>query len=176
METVKTLETTLQGWYKSAPNLPEDWRKWLAVNAWWLVVIGVILSVIGLLGGLMALLTLWGLFGAVMTGYNLYGIGVNSQPLVGLGLVSLIAALVFMAVTLYLMVRAVKPLQNMKKEGWELMFWAFLVGVVSSAVNIVLTFNAVSFVFQVFWALVGAAIGGYFLFQVRSYFGAKAAK
>ncbi len=50
MESLQKLEATVGEWYKGMPHLPKNGQRWLAENAWWLVLIGVILGAIGAIG------------------------------------------------------------------------------------------------------------------------------
>ena len=65
METLHKLEDTIEGWLKPLPHLPEDWRKWIANNSWWITLIGVIISAFGILGLAYALMIAISFFGAV---------------------------------------------------------------------------------------------------------------
>ena len=50
MKSIYKLEKMIESWLKPVPHLPTEWRKWLADNAWWLTIIGVVLSTISVLG------------------------------------------------------------------------------------------------------------------------------
>ena len=62
MDAIYTLEQTLARWYKNAPHLPKKITEWIAGNAWWLMVVGIIIGIfitlrIFLLSGLLVLLS-----------------------------------------------------------------------------------------------------------------------
>lgn len=174
METVRKLEVMIAGWYKNVPHLPKNGQKWLADNAWWLVLIGVILSVMGLFG-IISLLFLAGagltLAGGAVGGA--YGTAVGAA-LTGIVLITALVSLAVYVIELVLMIMAVSPLKEQKKKGWDLIFLVFLVNVISIIVTGIIGFNPVS-IMGTLWALLWAAVGAYFLFEVRGYFGAKAA-
>jgi hypothetical protein len=146
-------------WFKQAPHLPENARKWIVENAWWITAIGVVVaalfvfSLIPILTGASMLLSTYG---------ALYA------PYVDTGRVVLNAwiSLAFFAVVIYLEAMAIMPLKEKRRRGWDFLFLAMLVSVVSSIVAFVVTLDASHLV----TAVLGAVIGGYFLFEVRGMF------
>ena len=58
MKSIYKLEKMIESWLKPVPHLPTEWRKWLADNAWWLTIIGVVLSTISVLGMLIKLMAI----------------------------------------------------------------------------------------------------------------------
>ena len=167
MQQIETIEKLVAGWYAQVPHLPAGGRKWLADNAWWIVIVGLVLSVFGLLG----LLSVLFLAGTALTvlGGAAGGIG-GAAVGAAVGGAVLIAGLVSVAVYLVevvLMGMAISPLKEHKKRGWNLIFYVTLLNVVSVVVSGVLNFNIPSLVFGLIWI----AIGAYFLFEVRGLFG-----
>jgi len=159
MDSLHKLETMVASWYKTVPHLPPEGRKWIATNAWWVVLIGVIINVIALWG----LMTLLFFAGAILSA---------SAGLAGVALTGVLwfASLVFFAFGVLIIVLgalAVKPLKVMRKKGWMLLFIILLLTVASHVVDFLFKFN----LFELVWGLLGAAVGGYFLFEVRDYFG-----
>lgn len=158
MENIRKLETTVAAWYKNAPHLPNDVRKWLATNAWWLVIIGVVFGVLGVLTALS--LTFFG--AALLAGIG----GVIGAALGGLALIAVTIALLLSVVQLVIAAAAIQPLKEMKKKGWTLLFIITLIDVLALAVSLLLTFD----LFGVIWGLLWAAVGVYFLFEIRELF------
>ncbi len=172
METVHKLEVTIAGWYKNVPHLPKGGQQWLADNAWWLVLIGVVLSVMGLFG-IISVLFLAGA-GLTLAGGALggaYGTAVGAA-LTGIVLITALVSLAVYVIELVLMAMAISPLKEHKKKGWDLIFLVFLLNVAAIIVTGVIGFNPVS-IMGTLWALLWAAVGAYFLFEVRGHFGAK---
>ncbi len=159
MDSLHKLETTVATWYKSVPHLPPEGRKWIATNAWWLVLIGVIVNVIALWG----LMTLLFFASAILTGYA----GIAGAALGGLLWVASFVFFAFGVLVIIIGAMAVKPLKVMRKKGWVLLFVILLLTVASHVVDFLFKFN----LFELVWGLLGAAVGGYFLFEVRDYFG-----
>jgi len=166
MESIKKIEDMIEGWLKPIPHLPTNWRKWISENIWWITLIGVILSVLGLLGLAVALLGAMSIIGTATVIYGAY----TPVAYTGMQLVSSLVSLVLLAVTVVITAMAVKPLHVLSKKGWDLLFLAFLVGIVSQVVSAVLTINPALIITNLIGALIGAAISAYFLFEVRSYF------
>lgn len=168
MELVKKLETKLADVYKGAPALPKKAKD--AIVEYWPYVV-LVLGVLQLL----AAWALWGLidkYGEVETFVNTlsayYGggtVGLSSSDkmiiYVGIGLLVVEAVLMLMAFS---------PLKNRQRRGWELLFLVSLLQVVYAVVNIFMyNYGVGSFIMN----LIGAAIGFYFLFQIRDYYKAK---
>lgn len=166
MEAIRKLEVALAEQYKKAPHLPESGQKWLAENAWWIVLIGVVISVFGLLGivSVLALAT----FGLSLGGAAL-GAGYGAAVGVAIGGVLLVTTLISLAlyiVEVVLLGMAVSPLRALKKRGWDLVFLVAVLNVAVIVVTNVLAVNFVGLVFGLLWA----AVGAYFLFEVRDRF------
>lgn len=169
MDTVHKLEKSIEEWLKPLPHLPNDWRQWIAKNVWWIVLIGVILSVIG---GLMLIGAVFTAMGAIATVNTVYSsLGVNVAPLYnGWWYAATIASLIFLVITVVINALAITPLKAQSKKGWNLLFLTFLVGVVSSIVSIVLNITTFNVVGSVIGGVIGVVISAYFLFEIRSYF------
>ncbi|MCF0073238.1 hypothetical protein LZD49_22350 [Dyadobacter sp. CY261] len=101
-----------------------------------------VLSVIGVFG----LLTALGVGGAVFgMGGASVGIGFNFYVAIALGIVTLV---------MYLM--AFSPLKARKRAGWNLLYYALLVGLVSNLIQL-----------SIFGFIIGGLIGFWVLFQIR---------
>ena len=166
MELVRKLETMLVEQYKKAPHLPVNGQKWLAENAWWIVLVGVVISVFAMMGVLSFLaLAMFGLsLGGAMLGAG-YGAAVG-MAVGGVLFVTTLVALALYIVVAVLLGMAVSPLKAMKKRGWDLVFLVAVVNAVVVVVTNVLSADLVGLIFGLLWA----AVGAYFLFEVRSRF------
>jgi hypothetical protein len=161
MESVNELEKTVAQWYKNVPHLPKEFTKWLADNIWWLVVIGVVLAVLGLLALIPLALFSLGLSAGVNAIYPTYTAG-------GFGLVwmGVLLSLVSLVVVTVLEAMAISPLKSKAKKGWTLLFIVAVVNALFSVLSNVVDLNF----FGIVMAVVVVAIHGYFLFEIRSYF------
>ena len=161
MESVNKLEQTVAAWYKDVPHLPKDITKWLADNAWWIVLIGIALTVVGMVTILPAILVGIGLSSAFLPYAPSF-----ITTIAGIAWFSTWVSLAGSVATAAIEAFAVSPLKTKQKKGWSLLFVAGLVSVVVGLFTSVITAN----VFGVIGALLGAAIWGYVLFEVREYF------
>lgn len=158
MENVRKLEATVASWYKKAPHLPKEGSKWIAANAWWLALIGLIIGAFGVL----SVISLTFFAGALLAGYG----GIVGAAIGGLAFFAVFISLLFAIVILVIMATAIQPLKAMSKKGWNLLFIIMLLEVASLALTLLLTFD----VFGTIWGLLWAAVGGYFLFEIREYY------
>ena len=133
--------------YSKAPALPTGAKEFIVSVAPWLSLIFGILLVLTGIGGL-------GIFTAFSPLTTMYG-GVGNSTLL---LLSSVLVLVQGAI----MVWAFSPLKARRIRGWNLWVWTEVIAVVSSAISLS--------VGSIVWAIIGAAIAFYFLFQVRSYY------
>jgi len=159
METLHKLEAVVASWYKGMPHLPENFRKWLADNIWWLVLIGVIL-------GLLITIPAFGVLlfgGAVLTATY----GVSGGEYYGSVFMWALLAMLFVVADLVLSALAIAPLKAHRKLGWSLLFLVALLNIVSTILMFVANFQLGALLS----GLIGAAIGGYFLFEIRDRFG-----
>jgi hypothetical protein len=164
METLHKLEGVVASWYKGMPHLPENFRKWLADNIWWLVLIGVIL-------GFLVTIPAFGVLlfgGAILTAS--YGVSGGNEY--GAVFVWALLALLFVVADLVLSALAIAPLKAHRKLGWSLLFLVVLLNVLSTILMFIANFQFGALIS----GLLGAAIGGYFLFEIRDRFGATLVK
>ena len=153
------LEKWLDETYKKLPvQLPDGARKWIADNAWWLTLIGGVLS-------------LWGAWGFWQTAHYVSQLndwaraaGVSTAPNLSVMWYVVLVTMLVEAV-LYLMV--VSKLKAHQKGGWNLIFYASLVSVVMGLVYLFVPSYGFGSLVGV---ALGAIIGWFFLFQVRSKF------
>ncbi len=140
MEQPLPLEKEIRDVFAKFPAFPESLVDLLVTIAPWGALIGAIFGALGLL-------TLLGLGSAFVgaIGINAYG----SSWMFYISIIggAILAVIYFMAFT---------PLRNREKKGWDLMYYAFLLNLVVSAI----TFSFVSLI-------IGFLLGGWVLFQVR---------
>jgi hypothetical protein len=160
MEAVRSLETKVAEVHKDLPHLPAGARAWLVANAWWIVLIGVILGAMGFLSALSLLMTLSSMGG-------IYA-GLPYASYVAQSTIWLWISLILGVVSLVLEAMAIGPLKSQLRRGWRLIFLASLVNLVSGIIGVL---------FGNFFGLIGVAlgvaIGWYFLFEVRDGFDGK---
>lgn len=166
MKFINKLEKKIEDWLKPIPGLPRNSQKWIADNVWWVTLVSAILTAISVLvifnaiDRFMLLEATVGMTGSI--GSISYGTG---------WLASSIVALIFGVVIAVLMAIAVNPLKSKSRKGWYTLFMVYLVATLKVIVGAVLTFDFFGFIFNIIFGAIGLAIGGYFLFQIRSYFG-----
>lgn len=142
----------LEELYSKAPALPTNWKESLVkVSPWLALVFGVLSLLTGLLGVLGA--------GAV----SLYA------PLAGAA-GGILAVWIWVSVVLLfvegvVLLLAYPSLKKRLLKGWNLLFLLELVWLVSRVID-VLTLNVSGIV----GAVIGAVVGFYFLFQIKSYY------
>lgn len=141
---LSSLEETLNEYLgKKAPQLPPNAKEAIVKFGPWITLVLLVLS-------LPAVLALFGL-GTLFSPFS-YMMGVQ------MGLAYTLS-LVVLAVSLVLEALAIQPLMHRSKKGWNLMYYATIVGTVSSVLAS-----------QLGGAILGALISLYILFQVRSYY------
>lgn len=159
MELVRNIENTMRGWYKDLPHLPADISKLVAQNTWWLAIIGLVLGVMSI----MATLSVLGVGTAI---------GAFYAPLLGIELAVYGLWVLFLTFALVIQAKAVMPLKAMQRQGWELLFLAFLVTATGGTLSEIFKGNIAG----TLASLIVFAIGAYVLFEVDQYFGAKSKK
>lgn len=164
MESLQTLEKNLVDFFKSWPRLPKELTKFLADWAWLFTLIGVVLGVLGLFSALSVVL-----FGAALltSAAGVLGAGIGALATIGL-----IVSLLFSVVILYLEAMAISPLKEKKKKGWDYIYWAMLVSILSTIITTLLTLNFVGLIYSAIFVV----LGGYILFEVRGHFVASQTK
>jgi hypothetical protein len=168
MEKIRTIENKLADLFKDLPALPKNAKKTI-VEYWPYVVL-----VIGILQ-LAAAWSLWRFFdraNELVTGVNSFisaytntvvGFTAFDKAVIYLG----IAILVVQAV---LLIMAFSPLKARLRKGWDLLFLVALSQVVYAVVSAFIDGRGFG---SLVFGLIGAAIGFYFLFQIREFYGAK---
>lgn len=144
IKSIDDLIKVLGDWFAKFPPLPVNAKEVIVKIAPWLAIIFGILGVIAGIGatGLLTVLSPLVALGG--------GVGVAVGSMVGA-----ILAIVSSA----LMIVAFPGLRDRKANGWKMSFYSELVSVVSSVVAL-----------NLFGAVIGALIGFYILFQIKSYY------
>ena len=150
MNYLSQLTKTLDEYYAKSPALPANVKETLVSFAPWLALIA---GVLALLSGV-SLFGLLGLATSVMPYAVAAGVG-------GFAITAILSLLVLL-VTGVIYLLAFSPLKGKKVKGWNLMFYAMLLYVLSSVVTLR--------PFGIVESLVGFLIGYYFLYQVKSYY------
>jgi hypothetical protein len=163
MENVRKLEVMVASWYKNMPHLPKNGQKWLSENAWWLVLLWVVLGAMGVGGVIMA---------TFFAGALLSSVGPVAAAVGGIAFVAVVIAMLFSVVILVLSGMAIAPLRALQKKGWTLLFIVVLLEVAAHAASFLLSFNLFALVSN----LLFTAVGAYFLFEIRDMFVASHAK
>jgi hypothetical protein len=144
----------LDGYYAKAPALPKGGRDFLVTAAPWLA----------LIGGLLSFWAAWGVYQA-MTWVS----AIANNPFyqayapkaTGFTVTFILSMVVLLALgVLYLL--AFLPLKAKNVKGWNLILYGMLLNLVDGVVML----NVGS----ILGAVIGFAIGYYFLYQVKSYY------
>lgn len=163
MTGINKAENMVAGWLKSVPHLPKGGQKWLAENVWWIALIGVIASTIGILvaiGGIFTYMALVGTYSYVYSA-SPYGAG---------WIVGSVVSLLFSVLIIALLASAISPLKAQQRKGWDRLFLVLLVNAISVVVSAVLSFSVLGFIFGLIFGAIGVAISSYFIFEIRSHF------
>jgi hypothetical protein len=158
MESIVKLEEMAAERYKGAPHLSKSGQKWLATNVWWITLVGVILGGFGILSIIAATF----FASALLVGYA----GIAGTALAGLAFSAVLVTLAFSVVVIVLMLMAISPLKALNKKGWNLLFLVLLLQIASLVITFLFNYSLMGLI----WGLIMAAIGGYFLFEIREYF------
>jgi hypothetical protein len=142
MSVLNKIETKVAGLLKSVPHLPKGGQKWVADNAWWIVLIGVVASAISILVAIGAIFTYLAFVGNASSYYGYY----VASPYGGGWVLATIVSLAFSVALLIVSAMAVGQLKSHNRKGWSLLFVAWLL----SALNVVLG-AILSFSVQLVW-------------------------
>lgn len=148
-KNMSQLETLLDKYLREmAPALPKNWKEFLVEIVPYLAIIGVVI-------GIPAVLTLLGL-STVGLPFFMIGGAMTGRPFKG---VSYLIANLFLIVTLVLEALAILPLFKREKKGWRYLYYAALVGGLSSLIR-----------FDLIGLIIGTGLSLYLLFQIKEYY------
>jgi len=166
MSRVKQLETLIENWLKPLPHLPNDIQKWIANNVWWITLVAAFGSAIATL---MALSGIFAYMSFVGNASNYVGFYAVSSYATG-WIWSAVVSLAFLAISTVLLSKAVTPLKEHRRWGWDLMFIILLIGAAQAFLSAVFSFSFFEFIFGVIFSALGLTISAWLLFGIRSYF------
>lgn len=157
IEKFKPLLKTLDENYAKLPALPKGATDFLVgIAPWAALIVGVLGLILGVLG-LLAAVSASAVVATLPVAVGAYGAGYGAKYM----FMAVVGAVVLIVMcVLYLL--AYPSLKARKVKGWNLMFYVLLLSVLSSVVSL----N----VFGIVESLIGALIGYYFLYQVKSYY------
>jgi hypothetical protein len=166
MVSISKIENTFTEWLKPIPHLPSNVRKWLAENVWWIMLVGVIMSVFSALILLVSIAAL----GSIME-LNYANERFITVSTVGFwqALLSVVAFL-YMIIFIIVVSSAINPLRHMQKKGWDILFMIFLLSVAYTAIDILLGSNFYTFIPNLLLGFVVTTTGAYLINEIRSYF------
>lgn len=79
------------------------------------------------------------------------------------------ASLVFSTANMVLMTLAIKPLKKFQLKGWEFLFLAVLLSVLTTIVNVLIDYGY-STITTLLAGVINLLVGSYILFQIKGYF------
>ncbi len=144
MAQSKNWQDMMEEWFGKLPMLPKGGRDVLVKVAPWVALIFGVLGVLVGLGGLGLLSVL------------------SPMMLLGSGMSNTAGSLLSVAVSLVssvLLLLAFPGLKKRKMQGWNMLFWSEVAAFVSSLVAL-----------SIVGGVIGAAIGFYLLYQIKSYY------
>lgn len=165
MDIITRLERVVLRWARNLPHLPVAGQKWLGENVWWIVLIIAIITGISFLVALAGLFTLISLIGSVSSTYFVTGDHLS------LGILNATVGLVFLLANGILLATAIKPLQQLQKKGWVLIFVSLLVEALSVVASAILSYSVAGFVINLLFGGILLAIIAYLLAEIHSQFG-----
>lgn len=136
----------MEEWFSKAPALPTNIREVLVKITPFVAIIFGILGILGAISGL-GLLTFFAPMAVVG--------GVRETSSYGMGFI----ATLFWLASSVLLLAAFPGTKNKQFVGWKLLFWSELVSLVGAIVS-----------FSILSGLIGALIGFYLIFQIKSYY------
>jgi hypothetical protein len=155
MQQIEVVADTFAGWVKDVPHLPKEFTNWLAKNAWWLTLIGVVLGVMGMF----TLLSL-------MTAGSLLIASLGAPALGGAVFIGSLITLILVGIAVVIEGLAISPLKIMKHQGWNLLFLAGLIQTVGSLIRGLFAIDIISIIAT----LIASAVGFYVLNEIRDHF------
>ena len=164
MKVIDQIESKAAELLKPLPHLPANVTKWISINLWWMTLVGVIASVIGVIVLIAAMLTAISLIGVTTSFYGYYAVAAPTYT--WWGVVVLVVSILFLIVIVAFTAMAVNPLKNMKKKGWDILFLLNVVSAVYMVVNAIISLNFLGLIS----GAIGVAISAYLLYEIRSYF------
>lgn len=143
---------------KNPVQLPDNARKWIAENSWWLAGVGGVLTLI-------SAYQMWQMVHAVSQLDSFYrAIGYTGAASVSMQWYIMFAITIIEGVVL---LAAIQKLKAMQKSGWNLLFYLSLLGIVLGVVSMLTPGYGLGYLVI---AAIGVAIGWTILMQIRDKF------
>lgn len=167
---LKSIEKSLEGVFKGAPDLPKGAKDWL-VSAWpWLALIFGVLQILLAIG-------LFGVFSVADTAletsatyYRIYA-GETVTTLSSVDKLVVYLGIAMLAVDAVILLMAYPHLVKRARRGWDLLFLAMIINAGYAVVSLFVSGNNFG---DFISSILGSAIGLYLLFQIKSAYTAKA--
>lgn len=165
MERIRVLENKLAQLYKGAPALSKETKESLA--SFWPYVM-VILAILQI----WAAWALWRLFDRTNAAADYVNSFLQSYGTTTVGLSSGEKVVIYLGIVLLLveaalLLMAYGPLQKRERRGWDIIFLVSVIQVAYAVISVFVYGNGVG---SLLINLIGAAIGFYFLFQIRDHY------
>lgn len=157
-------EQTVKGWFKDVPHLPGVARVWLVDNIWWIAAIFAVATAVGTLGLVVSLFDNLATLSSPFVSYY------ASPTFVAWSTLQTGLSLGFTAVSCALLGFSIKPLKDRQKSGWNLLFAAWLVGVVAIVIGAIATLSILGFLTNIIFGALCLAITAYLLFELDGKF------
>ena len=162
--SLSKLEDSLAVLYKGLPHLPENGRKALVQWVPW----------INLVVGLLTLWSAWILWhwahyaNAIINSINSLGAAYGIAPAVHRLDFGIWLGLIVLIVEAVLLLMAFSATKDRKKNGWDLMFYVAMLNVLYAVILVFTNYGGIG---HLLGEIIASAIGLYFLFEIRSYYG-----
>ncbi len=170
MESIEKLEAQIAGWLRPLPHLPTKGQKWFADNAWWMVVVSINFSIMGILAVISSIFTAIAFMNAVSSYSSIYSSYSSSSSYNGWIILVFLLVLSILIVNIILMALAVTPLQLSQKKGWNRLFRILLLNAILMLIGAISTWTLLGFVVVLIVGTIVASAGTYLLFETRSHF------
>lgn len=145
--------------YKAPFQLPKGFKEWFVKYGPWIALVFGILAIFFVVPTLF-----WALSAVSYTNAVAGAYGLNTVVIGPMFYISLIV----LAVQLVILFVSIPMLLKQQRKGWQLVFYSDVISLVYTVLN---TFSYGYFNFgTLLGGLIGATIGFYFIFQIRSYY------
>ena len=146
---------------KAPYQLPKGLKNWIVQYGPWITLVLGIILLLTVIPALMAAVAVTSLTSSYYGGIYGAAVAASVGPMFYLSLAVLAVQLVIMFISIPMLLKR-------QRKGWLLVFYSNIVSLVYSAVN---TFSYGGFnIGGLFMGVISAAIGLYFIFQIRSYY------
>jgi uncharacterized membrane protein YfcA len=155
---VSSVKSAIITYHARMPHLPENARRWLSDNLWWIVLMAALFGAFGV--AILVLITLLG--GVFLAG----AVFLFSAKFGGLALLLMTAAVGLMVTNVIVSIMAIKPLQAKVKRGWNLLCLSLVIGFVAALLTDAVRHDIGAVIKDVLLV----SIGMYVMLELRRYF------